>query len=197
MAELITVLLISVGLAMDAFAVSVSNAMTVKNLTAKQVLAYPLCFGIFQGVMPLIGFYVGSAFEKFVTAVDHWLALLLLGFIGGKMLIEGIKQLVDSKKVHNVNDETEIGAEFKFSSMMVQGLATSIDALAVGISFALTLTMNIFVAVLIIAAITFVISLLGMFIGKKFGSLLSNYAGIVGGLILIGIGLKIFIEGII
>ncbi len=201
MSELFTVLLISVGLAMDTFAVSISNSMTKPNLTKWQYFAYPLAFGIFQGLMPLIGYFVGMTFESIVVAVDHWIALVLLSFIGLKMLIESIKQVVSDKKKRGQPDSDEITEQknsvFSFGEMIVQAIATSIDALAVGISFALTISMNIFVSVGIIAVITFAISLLGMFIGKKVGGLLGNVAGIFGGLILIGIGLKIFIEHII
>lgn len=175
--------LIAVGLSMDAFAVSIANGLSKKNMNIMWMIASGLCFGIFQGVMPTIGYTLGSAFEKYITALDHIIALVLLGYIGGKMLYDGIKS----------DDEKPDNSVMTFGALMVQGVATSIDALAVGVSFA-ALKVNIVISALFICCTTFCFGIAGVAIGKKFGDKLSNKAQIFGGLILIGIGLKIFIS---
>lgn len=184
---IIEILLIAVGLAMDAFAVSVTNGMCRKNIRLGLTFAIAACFGILQGLMPAIGFTLGSTFTSYVQSFDHLIALVLLGFIGGKMLIDGVqnKDGGDSS-VYNLT----------FGALLVQGIATSIDALAVGVSFAAVMSgyVEMLTAVLIIAAVTFIISFAGVFIGKKFGDFLNNKAQIAGGIILIGIGVKIFVE---
>lgn len=181
-----TLLLLALGLSMDAFAVSVSNAMCFKALTRKQAFANSLAFGVFQGGMPVVGFFAGRLFEGFVTAVDHWIALVLLGFIGGKMVAEGIRAL-------HAPESCPAGQTFSVKTMLVQAVATSIDALAVGISFA-ALAVNVWLAAGAIALLTFAICVAGSAIGRKFGALLGDWAKIVGGVVLAGIGLRIFIE---
>ena len=183
---LIELLLIAVGLSMDAFAVSVTNGLCYKNVKLKWTLGMGLCFGLFQGAMPTIGYFLGSAFADYISALDHYIALILLCFIGGKMLIDGVKSKDDDIKA--------IGASIGLGILLVQGIATSIDALAVGVSFAMLPDVNIVAAAGFIASVTFVLSIAAVFVGKKFGNLLNNKAQIIGGLILIGIGLKIFIE---
>lgn len=185
--SIIEVLLIGIGLSMDAFAVSVTNGMAKKNVHIGMSLAIAACFGIFQGLMPAIGFTLGSTFTKYVQAFDHVIALVLLGFIGGKMLIDGIE--------HNEEDDSST-CVLTFGALIVQGVATSIDALAVGVSFAAVMSGfgEMLSAVLLIAATTFVISLAGVFVGKKSGDFLNDKAQIVGGIILIAIGVKIFVE---
>lgn len=202
MTDFLTVLLIAVGLSADAFAVSISNSMTKPNLNKIQFLAYPICFGLFQGLMPLLGYFIGSAFTDLVEKVDHWIALVLLAFIGGKMIFESIADINKKRKSADTIDmpsdnETENKKRFSVGEMLLQGIATSIDAFVVGITLALTVNMNIFISVSIITFTTFVLSLLGMYLGKKVGKYLSDYSGIIGGIILVGIGLKIFIEHII
>ncbi|HPG92669.1 MAG TPA: manganese efflux pump MntP family protein [Clostridia bacterium] len=202
MTDFLTVLLIAVGLSADAFAVSISNSMTKPNLNRVQFLAYPICFGLFQGLMPLLGYFIGSAFSGFVEKVDHWIALILLAFIGGKMIFESIRDIKKKKQkneeIATINEnESETKKAFSFGEMILQGIATSIDAFVVGITLALTVNMNIFVSVSIITVATFVLSLVGMYLGKKVGKYLSDYSGIAGGIILVGIGVKIFIEHII
>ena len=184
---LLEVFLIAVGLSMDAFAVSVTNGMCRKNVKAGWTVAICACFGIFQGLMPAIGFVLGSTFAKYVQSFDHVIALILLGFIGGKMLYEGIK---------NKGDECEDSCNLTPGSLVLQGIATSIDALAVGVSFATVMGSysELLRAVSLIAATTFVLCVIGVAVGKKFGDFLNNKAQIVGGLILIGIGVKIFVE---
>lgn len=181
---IIELLLLSAGLAMDAFAVSVTNGMVKKNVHRLWAFGIALTFGLFQGVMPAIGYALGIKFTKYITRYDHYIALILLGFIGGKMIIDAIGH--DDEKI-------EKNAVLTFGELMVQGVATSIDALAIGVSFA-AMNVNIVTACWLICLITFVLSFIAVFIGKKFGTLLNNKAELFGGIILVGIGVKIFIE---
>jgi len=177
-------ILIAIGLSMDAFAVSITNGLCCKNIKTGGTLATGICFGGFQGLMPFIGYFVGTSFAKYVTAFDHIIALILLGFIGGEMIVDSFKS------------DNENGRERKLTakSLLMQGIATSIDALAVGIGFATLGNVNIGFASGTICCITFLFSIAGIIIGKKFGNALSNKAQLVGGLILVGIGIKIFVE---
>ncbi len=182
---IIEIFLTGVGLSMDAFAVSVTNGMCKKGRTLAIALYCGLCFGLFQGLMPGLGFALGSAFARFIERFDHLIALLLLGYIGGNMLFESFKK----------EEAAAVGGTLKLSELILQGIATSIDALAVGVSFATMLPKSgMILSALMIAATTFVISAAGVFIGRRFGSVLNNKAQLVGGLILIGIGVKIFVE---
>ena len=177
------IILIGIGLSMDAVAVSMTNGMCLKQMHVKHAFVTALAFGLFQGIMPLIGYFAGSVFAEKVNAIDHWLALILLGFIGGKMVYEAVKS----------DEDHTVCKVLTFRLLLVQAIATSIDALAVGVSFA-ALTVNIISSVCIIAATTFILSFIAVYIGKKFGDLLKQKAEIVGGIILILIGLKIFVE---
>lgn len=196
------VCLIGISLAMDALAVSVTDGLCYKNLTKAKGITIPLTFGIFQAVMPLIGFFaaygLGQAFSELFDAIDHWIAFLLLSVIGAKMLLDAIKELRSK--------EEEIAEKhYSFPEVIVQGIATSIDALFVGVSFAVTDGLknsipSVLLSVGIIGVITFIISLTGLLIGVKIGNVLKNktgITGIIGGLVLIGIGLKILIQGLI
>lgn len=174
---------ISVGLAMDAFAVSVTNGIVAGNKKIQYAFKCALIYGLFQAVMPTIGYFVGQTFSAYVEKYDHIIALLLLTFIGGKMIYEAIKS----------DDEYRESIKLSIGLLMVQGVATSIDALAVGISFA-TLAFNIITSAILIGIITFVMSFVGVFVGNKIGVLLNKKATITGGVILIAIGLKIFAE---
>ena len=176
--------ILAVGLSMDAFAVSTSNGI-VSRPDAKKTLLIAFTFGLFQAVMPLIGYFAGSLFADAIQAYDHWIALLLLAFIGGKMVADFF-----CKK-----DEKAERKPLTAKTLLVQAVATSIDALAVGVSF-VGITFNIFLAVAVIGLITFVLCVVAVIIGKKCGDILSDKATLVGGLILIAIGLKIFIEHI-
>ena len=178
------IVMIGIGLSMDAFAVATTNGITMKP-KFKQALLIAFAFGLFQAVMPLIGFFAGSLFGDIVEKYDHWIALVLLAIIGGKMVADFFSK-----------DEETSQSNLTFGVLTMQAIATSIDALAVGVSFA-GLTFNIFVAVGIIGAITFSLSLIAVYIGQTCGKLLSDKANLVGGLILIGIGIKIFLEGIL
>lgn len=179
------VLLIGIGLSMDAAAVSATNGMCYPKMKKSQMLIMALAFGVFQGVMPIIGYFAGTLFTEQIKGIDHWVAMILLAFIGGKMLIDGFKK-----------DESTQVKPFSMKLLLLQAVATSIDALAVGISFAAMKT-NIFYAVSIIAASTFIISLFAIWLGRKVGDKLNKTAEILGGAILIFIGLKILIEHLI
>ncbi|MBE6886134.1 MAG: manganese efflux pump [Ruminococcaceae bacterium] len=191
--DILTLLLLALGLTMDAFAVSVTNGMCMKDLKTHHALLIAAAFGLFQGLMPLTGWLAGQIFVEFLTSIDHWVALILLGFIGAKMLVEGVKELRTPQSC-DAKQKT-----LSLPQLLLQAIATSIDALAVGITFASagsTLGEVVF-DISVIAAVTFVICFAGVFIGKKFGSLLGMRAQIAGGIILILLGLKIFLEGIL
>ncbi len=183
---MIGIILIAIGLAMDAFAVSVCKGLSMKKISIKKLLIIALYFGIFQALMPVIGYFLGESFENLVTSIDHWIAFILLLFIGINMLKEAFGKSEDDNK----NDDTG------FKTMIILGLATSIDALAVGITFAF-LEINIFVIATIIGVITFIISAIGVVIGNKFGDKYEKKAEILGGVILILIGIKILLEHLI
>lgn len=188
MPEIITVIILSVGLAMDAFAVSVCNGLTIPDLKAGHKIFIASVFGVFQGVMPLIGYLLGSLFLVYIESFDHWIAFGLLAVIGLKMLIDGIRELRSK--------EEACPKTFSVGMVLIQGIATSIDALAVGISL-LALSTSIYICASIIAVITFAISLVGVFLGTFIDKLLkgnTQIADIIGGIVLIGIGIKILLE---
>lgn len=178
--------LLGVGLAMDAFSVAMANGIRESKMSGAKMCGIAGIFSLFQGLMPLIGWFCVHTVAQYFTAFQSWIpwiALGLLGYIGGKMLYEGIKS--QSCPV--------VPAALGFTALLVQGVATSIDALSVGFTIANYLFPTALVSALIIAAVTFVICMIGLYIGKKAGSCLSGKAGIVGGAILIFIGLEIFI----
>lgn len=179
----VEILLIGIGLSMDAFSVSVCKGLTTKKFSWKIALICGLWFGFFQALMPLIGYFLGIQFEQLITSVDHWIAFGLLFLIGANMIREAL-----SKKDDQSNDSA-----LDFKTMLLLAIATSIDALAVGISFA-CIQVKIWSSVLIIGLTTFAFSVLGVKIGNVFGSKFEKSAEIVGGIILILIGLKILLE---
>ena len=187
---LINSILLGVGLAMDAFSVSLANGLNAPILSRGMRAAIPLTFAGFQFLMPLIGWFcvrsIAEAFTAFQKVIP-WIALGLLLFIGGKMLFEGIR---------NRNTETREDAALKPHTLLVQGIATSIDALSVGFTIEDYRFRRALTACLIIAAVTFVICFCGLKIGQRFGTRLSWKATILGGVILIGIGIEIFITGL-
>lgn len=184
---IITSIFLGIGLAMDACAVSMANGLNEPKMKLKKVFLIGLMFGLFQGIMPLTGYLVGSSFLTKIEWIIPWLALILLAFIGGKMLIEGIK---------NKDDEHEEVKALTFKVLFVQTIATSIDALSVGFTIADYTLIEAIVCVSIVAIITFIISFIAVFIGKKFGTALGNKAEILGGIILIAIGIEIFVSGL-
>ena len=180
------IILVAIGLSMDAAAVSMSNALCLKKLTARDVFLMGGAFALFQCLMPLIGYFGASLFQNYIMSYDHWIALFLLLFIGGKMIYETLR---------NRGEGTACEVNFKLTVKLVtvQAIATSIDALAVGISFS-ALDTNIYTSSLIIMATTFLICLLAILVAHKVGQKLTDKAELIGELILVGIGLKIFIE---
>ena len=181
--------LLGVGLAMDAFSVSLANGLNEPSMKRMKMCGVAGVFALFQAAMPMIGWICVhtivnkfKVFEKFMP----WIALVLLLFIGGKMLIEGIRN----------NDEDDEVQKLGIGALLVQGVATSIDALSVGFTISEYGLIMALVCALIIAVVTFIICMVGLVIGKKFGTKFSNKAAIFGGIILIGIGLEIFITGV-
>ena len=183
----IELFLLGIGLAMDAFAVSVCKGLGMRRLNKKQTLIIGLYFGGFQALMPLIGWLLGSQFQKYITSIDHWIAFILLSFIGGKMMVEAIREWNEEETV-DVMD-----APLDHKNMLVLAVATSIDALAVGITFAF-LDTPIIEAITIIGITTMVISIIGVVVGNFFGSRYKSKAEFIGGLILVLLGLKILLE---
>lgn len=179
--------LIAVGLSMDAFAVSISDGIVMKN-RRRGVLA-ALLFGLFQAGMPVAGYFLGSAFAELISRYDHYIALVVLGFIGGKMIWESIGEL----RADKADEPTEGVREPTFGGLILQAVATSIDALVVGVSFA-AIGVDIVPAALFIGIVTFVICIAGFFGGRKFGQLFGAKASILGGAVLVCIGLKTFIQ---
>ena len=178
----ITIFVIALGLSMDAFAVSICKGLAMKKITLQKAAIVGLWFGGFQALMPLIGYILGSQFERYITAIDHWIAFILLGLIGISMIKEALG------KEEECQDDS-----LAFKTMLVLALATSIDALAVGITFAF-LQVNIFSAVLFIGVITFVLSMIGVKAGNVFGIRYKSKAELAGGAILILMGTKILLE---
>lgn len=196
----ITIFFTAVALAMDAFAVSITKGMTLKNLTKKMAIKIALFFGVFQAAMPFIGWLLGISFEKYIKSIDHWIALILLSVLGGKMIYEFIKEKREAKEESiadkEVSSTLEVEGDIEELSnkeLTTLAVATSIDALAVGISFAF-LSVNIISTSIIIGVITFVLCLIGVIAGKRIGGLFSEYAELIGGIILIIIGISIFNE---
>lgn len=179
-------ILIAVALSMDAFAVSMCKGLSMKRLNQRHALIIALFFGGFQAVMPLIGWFLGTQFEKYITPVDHWIAFALLGYIGGKMIWDACHDSGEGERC-------QLEQKLDIKELLVLAIATSIDALAVGITFAL-LNTDILPAVLLIGAITFGLSWLGVAIGYKFGTRYEKKAEIAGGVVLILIGLKVLLE---
>lgn len=181
------------ALSMDAFAVSITKGMTIKNLKKSTALKMALAFGVFQGAMPLLGWALGISFESYIKSIDHWIAFILLGFIGFNM----IKGFFDDRK-EGKESELEFSAtadehDLSNKEIIMLAVATSIDALAVGISFAF-LNVSIIPAASIICIITFLVCVVGVFVGNKVGDIFNGYAELVGGVILILIGFNIFNE---
>ena len=180
--SLMELFLIAVGLSMDAFAVSVCKGLSVRKATVKHALCVGLYFGGFQALMPLIGYLLGTQFESFINSVDHWIAFVLLSFIGGNMIREALS-----------GEEEKLDDSFSFRTMMTLAVATSIDALAMGVTFAF-LRVDIVPAVLLIGATTFVLSAVGLKVGNVFGAKYKARAELFGGVVLVLMGLKILLE---
>lgn len=182
------IIVIALGVSADAFAVSMCKGVEMKKIIWKYAILIAVFFGGFQMIMPLIGWGAGSLFQKYITEFDHWIAFGLLLILGGKMLYDGIFDK-DKKK----EGEEEKPMKLGFFTLLLMAIATSIDALAVGVTFAF-LKVNVWLAVSIIGATTFAFSLVGVGIGVKVGDKFKNKAEILGGAILILLGIKILLE---
>ncbi len=181
--DIISIIIIAIGLSMDSFAVSITNGLTIRDLNVKRILMISFSLAFFQGLMPLIGWLAGIGIERYIREFDHWIAFLLLLFIGGKMIYEGLL------RKNGIEKDTEL----KILTLIGQSFATSIDAFAVGISFAF-LNSSIVTPVLLIGLVTFIVSMIGLQLGKYFGKRIGKSVEIFGGIVLIGIGVKILIE---
>lgn len=180
--SLLSLFVLAVGLSMDAFAVSICKGLAMKKITLKNAGIVGLWFGGFQALMPLIGYVLGSQFEQYITAIDHWIAFILLGLIGISMIKEALSK-----------EEEEADDSLSFKTMLLLAVATSIDALAVGITLAF-LQVDILPAVCFIGIITFTLSAIGVKVGNIFGTKYKSKAEFAGGIILIIIGTKILLE---
>ena len=183
MAQSVEICLIGTGLAMDAFAVSVANGATARRMKLRHAMRMAAFFGAFQAIMPLLGWSAGQVFRRYIRDVDHWVAFILLAVVGGKMIYEARKLDGDGATADPLNVYV----------LFALAVATSIDALAVGVTFSL-LAVDVWHAAGIIGAVTFLLSFLGSQAGKSFGHLLERRLEVIGGVILIGMGLKIFIH---
>lgn len=179
---MIEIFLISLGLAMDAFAVAICKGLSMKKMNYQKAIIIAIYFGLFQALMPIIGYFLGDTFDHEVTSIDHWIIFVLLSLIGGNMIKEAF-----SKEEEKSNDKTD------FKTMIVLAIATSIDALAIGITFAF-LKVNLLLAASSIGVITFILSFIGVKIGNLFGDRYEKKATFAGGFILMLIGLKILLN---
>lgn len=181
--SLIELFILAVGLSMDAFAVSICKGLSLRKIKAKHMCIAGLWFGGFQALMPLIGYFLGSFFSEMIEQYDHWVAFILLAIIGGNMIKESFGK------------DENVDSAMDFKSMLLLAIATSIDALAVGVTFAF-LQVQIVPAVSFIGAVTFIFSAVGIKIGSLFGTKYRSKAELFGGIVLVLIGLKILFEGI-
>ncbi|MGN0244107.1 MAG: manganese efflux pump MntP family protein [Lachnospiraceae bacterium] len=178
--------ILAIGLAMDAFAVSICKGLATNNVRIKHMILAGIWFGGFQALMPVIGYFLGSAFAKYITSIDHWIAFALLALIGINMIREAFQ-----------NSEEEVDDSFSVKTMLIMAVATSIDALAIGVSFAFLLdkgSITIAPAAACIGIVTFLLSAVGVKVGSVFGSKLESKAEIIGGIMLICLGIKILLE---
>ena len=181
--DFLTLLLIAIGLSLDSFAVSLANGLSIKKLNAWLIFKSSTNLALFQGIMPAIGYFLAVGFQEVIQVYDHWIAFVLLFLIGAKMIYESLNKKGDEDK----------GIELSRIRLVAQGISTSIDALAIGVSFAF-LEIEIITPVVIIFIVTFIASFIGIRIGKHYGQNLGTKMEILGGIILIGIGFKILIE---
>ncbi len=184
--DILNIIVIALGLAMDAFAVSITSGLTIKNLKIKYAFRIALFFGVFQAFMPLVGWLAGLSLKDFISGVDHWIAFGLLCLIGCKMIYESIKIESSEREINPLNVYV----------LLVLSVATSIDALVVGVSFAF-LMISIATPIIVIGIVTFLLSFVGVFVGNRSGHFFEGKIEIIGGLILISIGIKILIEHLV
>lgn len=193
---LVEIFLIGVGLSMDAFAVAIAKGLSMRRVVWRQALLIALLFGAFQAIMPTVGWALGTQFARFVTPVDHWIAFALLAYVGGKMLWDAFHEGADDGEGAAdgpVAAEEADAPKLDIPELFMLAIATSIDALATGITFAF-LEVDILLAAGLIGCTTFVISLAGVVIGNQFGSRWERGATIAGGIVLIAIGVKVLVE---
>ena len=177
--SLIEIILLGVALAMDASSVTIANGMIYKNLRKRDFALMPIMFGIFQGIMPIFGYYAGSLFQDFITKYSGLVIFVILGAIGGKMVYDSFKP----------KEGQGSGDKLTFGMLFLQAIATSIDAFAVGVGF-LAMAVNVYLASSIIAVTTALMVIVAIFIGKAFGNIFEDKAQLIGGLVLIAIGIK-------
>ena len=182
---MVEIFLIAVSLALDAFAVSVSSGISIPGFGPRQAVKMGLWFGTFQFLMPLLGWLLGSSVSRYIEAVDHWVAFALLAIIGGRMVWGSLR--------HGAGDEEEAPSDLSAKRLCLLAIATSIDALAVGVSMAF-MSVPVLLSAVVIGVVAFVLSVVGGLAGKRLGALFQRRAELVGGLVLVGIGLKILIE---
>ncbi|MGK7944014.1 MAG: manganese efflux pump MntP family protein [Microcystaceae cyanobacterium] len=181
--ELITISLMSLGLAADAFAVSLSSGFAIRHIKLNKALKIALFFGVFQGIMPLLGWLMGLGFREFIASFSHWIAFLLLTFIGSKMIYETLNK-ADEKPFNPLDSYT----------LLMLAIATSIDALAAGLGLSV-IKMSILLACTMIGLVTFSVCFIGVYVGHKLGDILNQKIERLGGLTLIGVGIKLFLDG--
>lgn len=177
------IIIVAIGLSMDAFAVAIGKGLSLTQAKWKHALIVGAYFGVFQAIMPLLGYLLGTQFADYITAYDHWIAFVLLCFIGGKMIKDSLAK----------DDDHDVNKSLRFGTMLPLAIATSIDALAIGVSFAF-LKVDLILSVALIGCITLVISMAGVKIGNIFGIKYRSKAELAGGIFLILIGLKILLE---
>lgn len=194
-AEFLTVFGIALGLSMDAFAVSITQGACLDIRTLRYPLAIGITFGLFQAAMPVLGWLAGTTFSSMIQHVDHWVAVVLLGIIGIKLFADGFLDFRRKKhaQANGMSCEVKCGGILQFHDLLMMGIATSIDALAVGITFGM-LGIDIWLSILIIGLTTFILSTVGVYIGKRTGPLLGDKMEMVGGVVLVLLGMKILIE---
>jgi putative Mn2+ efflux pump MntP len=182
--DFLTVLILAVGLSMDSFAVSIGCGLNEQKISFRHAAKISFSFALFQGILPVAGWFMGTEIRGYVEEMDHWIAFFLLLILGGRMIIGSFKK----------SDQEEMSDVYSFKYIVTLSIATSIDALVVGFSYALASTRNIFGGALVIGAVTFFFSMLGIRIGKDVGTSFGPKVELLGGIILIGIGLKILIQ---
>lgn len=194
--EYVTLLLIALSLSLDAFSVSTIDGLTINDLNKKRMLFICLTFGVFQALMPLIGHLVGLTFIQYIEDYDHWLSLVLLAFVGLKMVYDGVKEIIEKRKKNDSEEETS--KTFSYKLILIQGIATAIDALAIGLTLETSIApANVYLGIFIIGVVTFLMCLVGIFLGSKISKLLKGHieiAQIIGGVILVLIGIKIVLN---
>ncbi|MBQ8425671.1 MAG: manganese efflux pump [Clostridia bacterium] len=183
-------ILLGLGLAMDASAVSMANGFSYPKMKIKKIILIALMFGLFQGVMPLIGYFIGHTIITYIEKWIPWIALIILCFLGGRMLYEALKSNDECEKVEKTDCK-----KLTFKTLIIQSIATSIDALSVGLTIADYSIIKAIICASFITIVTFACSFGSVFLGKKFGTRLGHRAEIIGGIILILIGIEIFVTG--